>query len=91
MIRDIGIPRDSSIDVEGYGSRAPLLPTPPGVAEPQNRYVTLIVWMGRQIMPSPYQAACMRWLQTHDCGPDAGDAQLSVCRKVQSVAQQFTH
>ena len=46
MIRDIGIPRDSSIDVEGYGSRAPLLPTPPGVAEPQNRYVTLIVWMG---------------------------------------------
>jgi len=41
LIRD-GVPRNV-IDIHGYGETHPLVPTAPGVREPQNRRVEIIL------------------------------------------------
>ena len=84
VLISLGVPAERIL-FKDFGTSRPLVPTPPGIAEPQNRRVAFIPfayepdWAKRQ--------KCVDWLNATYCVPSSASSDVTACKNALQYLQ----
>ena len=84
--------RSDTIVIHDFGANHPLVPTPPGVPEPQNRRVEFRPVLHSSDDELPRKRECEEWLREHaaECGTTTGTADAAqACTATKSALEHW--
>ncbi len=79
VLISLGVPAERIL-LKDFGTSRPLIPTPPGVAEPENRRVAPILLAYDHSNDWAERQKCVDWLNATYCIPNSASADATACK-----------